>query len=100
MVMDFLSRKKEFLDRLLVEKRDYCVVEVRNGAPFLNQDYNQTLYFWVEKGTGIEGLPCYEDERYRFLGYEDSVSGRIISNGSVIQEDCVLEGIWEEKDAG
>lgn len=100
MVKDFLSRKKEFLDRLWVEKRDYCVVEVRNEAPFLNQDYNQTLYFWVERGTEIQGLPQYRDEGYRFDGYEDIKSGQIISDGSVIGEDCVLEGRWTKKDAG
>ena len=49
MVREFLSAKREFLYGLFTEHRDYCVVEVRNDAPFLNQDYNQTMYYWVDK---------------------------------------------------
>jgi hypothetical protein len=96
MVREFLLQKKDFLDRLWVEKRDFCVVEVRNEAPFLNQDYNQTLYYWVEKGTPLAGLPRYEMEGYDFTGYFDRESGENISEGALICEDCILEGIWEE----
>lgn len=96
-VKEFLSEKKDFLDKLWVEKRDYCVVEVKNEAPFLNQDYNQTLYYWVERGTAMEGLPCYENEGYRFYGYRDPETGRTVSDGDIIDKDCTLEGVWEEK---
>ena len=82
-------------DSLWVEKRDYCVVEVRNDAPFLNQDYNQTLYYWVPRGEPIEGLPGYEQEGYRFLGYRDRDTGQIVSDGAVIGKDCILEAEWE-----
>lgn len=95
-VKEFLSRKLEFLNRLFIEKREYCVVEVRNDAPFLNQDYNQTIYYWVEKGTAIEGLPQYETEEYKFKGYFEIDSGQSIADGSIIWEDCVLKGIWED----
>ncbi len=94
-VRDFLASKKDFLDSLWVEKRDYCVVEVRNDAPFLNQDYNQTLYYWVPRGEPIEGLPGYEQEGYRFLGYRDRDTGQIVSDGAVIGKDCILEAEWE-----
>lgn len=96
MVRDFLLEKKDFLDRLWVEKRDYCVVEIRNDAPFLNQDYNQTLYFWVERGKPLEGLPRYETEGYVFAGYFNRENGEKAEDGTVIYEDCVLEGIWEQ----
>lgn len=96
MVREFLLQKKDFLDKLWVEKRDFCVVEVRNEAPFLNQDYNQTLYYWVEKGKPLEGLPRYEGEGYDFQGYFNRESGEKTGEGTVIWEDCVLEGIWEQ----
>lgn len=96
-VRDFLASKKEFLDSLWVEKEDYCVVEVRNEAPFLNQDYNQTLYYWVPRGESIEGLFGYEQEGYRFLGYRDRDTGQMVSDGAVIGKDCILEAEWEIK---
>ncbi|MDE7333543.1 MAG: CotH kinase family protein [Lachnospiraceae bacterium] len=92
MVREFLLEKKDFLDKLWVEKRDYCVVEVRNDAPFLNQDYNQTLYYWVERGKPLEELPRYE--MYHFAGYVNRENGEQVVEGTVIYEDCVLEGIW------
>lgn len=96
MVRQFLLEKKDFLDKLWVEKRDYCVVEVKNEAPFLNQDYNQTLYYWVERGTPLEGLPQYEAEGYNFTGYFSRESGERTEEGALIFEDCILEGIWEQ----
>lgn len=96
MVRQFLLEKKDFLDKLWVEKRDYCVAVVKNDAPFLNQDYNQTLYYWVEKGKPIEGLPHYEAEGYDFIGYFNPENGKRIEDGTMIFEDCVLEGKWEE----
>lgn len=96
MVRQFLLEKKDFLDKLWVEKRDYCVAVVKNDAPFLNQDYNQTLYYWVEKGKPIEGLPHYEAEGYDFIGYFNPENGKIIEDGTMIFEDCVVEGKWEE----
>ena len=96
MVRQFLLEKKDFLDKLWVEKRDYCVAVVKNDVPFLNQDYNQTLYYWVEKGKPIEGLPHYEAEGYDFIGYFNPENGKRIEDGTMIFEDCVLEGKWEE----
>ena len=97
MVRDFLSEKKEFLDKLWVEGKDFCIVEVRNDAPFLNQDYNQTIYYWIERGQPMEGLPCYETEEYRFLGYKNE-KGENVAEGSIITEDAVLSGEWIKAD--
>lgn len=94
MVREFLSAKREFLYGLFAEHRDYCVVEVRNDAPFLNQDYNQTIYYWVEKGTAIEGLPLIQKDGYEFYGYIDLSSGEKIENGTIIDRDCVVAGNW------
>ena len=94
MVREFLSAKREFLYGLFTEHRDYCVVEVRNDAPFLNQDYNQTIYYWVEKGTAIEGLPLIQKDGYEFYGYTDCSSGEKIENGTIIDRDCVVAGNW------
>ena len=93
----FLSEKKEFLDKLWVEGKDFCIVEVRNDAPFLNQDYNQTIYYWIERGQPMEGLPCYETEEYRFLGYKNE-KGENVAEGSIITEDAVLYGEWIKAD--
>lgn len=95
-VKEFLAQKLEFLNKLWIEKKDFCVVEVRNDAPFLNQDYNQTIYYWVEKDTVMKGLPLYENEEYEFKGYFMQDSGQQITDGSVITGDCVLIGIWEQ----
>lgn len=94
MVKDFLIRKKNFLDKLWVEQREFCIVEVRNDAPFLNADYNQTMYYWVEKGTAIENLPSIQESGYIFCGYTDCCSGEKIENGTLIYADCTLEGKW------
>lgn len=93
MVREFLAEKKNFLDRLWVEGRDFCIVEVRCDAPFLNQDYNQTMYYWIERGQPIEGLPVHETEGYRFMGYQNE-KGESVADGSIITEDTVLEGEW------
>lgn len=95
MVKNFLSEKRSFLYGLLIENRDYCIVEIRNEAPFLNQDYNQTLYDWVERGTAISNLPKYYGDGYEFKGYYDVDTGQLIENGTFIYRDCILEGIWE-----
>ena len=71
-------------------------MEVRNDAPFLNQDYNQTVYYWVERGTAIENLPLYQESGYEFAGYYDKEKGNLITDGSLIYEDCILEGRWEQ----
>lgn len=93
MVKEFLSKKKEFLDKLWVEGKDFCIIEVRNDAPFLNQDYNQTIYYWIERGQPMEGLPCYETEEYQFLGYKNQ-KGERVADGSIITEDAILVGEW------
>lgn len=98
-IKDFMSRKMDFLDKLWIEEREFCVVEVRNPAPFLNQEYNQTLFYWVEKGTTIQTLPEYEDQGYRFEGYYDISSHELIANGSRIEEDRILEGVWTQEGA-
>lgn len=93
-IKDFMSRKLAFLDKLWIEERDFCVVEIRNPAVFLNQNYNQTLYYWVERGTAIEGLPNYEHQNFRFQGYFDVETGELVTDGVVIESDCVIEGVW------
>ncbi len=96
-IRDFMSRKLAFLDKLWIEGCDFCVVEVRNPAEFLNPGYNQTLYYWVEKGMPLEGLPNYEHPDFDFEGYYDVKTGQLVQNGSIIEQDCVLEGIWSRK---
>lgn len=98
-VKDFMARKMEFLDKLWIEGREFCVVEIRNSAPFLNPEYNQTLYYWVEKGMPIQNLPEYENAGYRFEGYYALDSHELIANGSRIDENRILEGIWIEEGA-
>lgn len=95
MVKDYLTKKKEFLDKLWIEHVDFCVVEVRNDLPILNQDYNQTLYFWVERGTEISGLPYYETEEGNPVSYVDMNTGEMVFDGTVIWEDCVLEAVFK-----
>lgn len=95
MVRSFLLAKMDFLDRLWIDHREFCIVEVRNDAPFLNQDYNQTLYYWVEKGSAIEALPCMEEGNYQFKGYVDQTSRQIVTSQTPITRDCILEGVWE-----
>jgi len=96
-VTDFMTRKLDFLDKLWIENREFCVVEVRNSAPFLDQGYNQTLYYWVERGTAIRNLPCYENEEYEFEGYFDKDYGELISDGFIIEYNRIVEGHWKEK---
>lgn len=93
-IEDFLSRKLAFLDKLWLENREFCVVEIQNPAPFLNQSYNQTLYYWVEKGTPIQNLPCYETEEYPFEGYYDVENGELVTDGVIIEYNRVIEGRW------
>ena len=69
MVREFLAGKKDFLDRLWVEHKDFCV---------------------------IEGLPCYETEEYQFLGYKNQ-NGESIEDGSIIVGDDILHGEWEKR---
>lgn len=97
-VKDFMSRKLTFLDRLWIEEVDFCVVEIRNAASFLNQDYNQTLYYWVERGTAIENLPSYEDNGFRFEGYFDTETGERVEDGTIIDSDLVIEGVWTKEE--
>lgn len=93
-IEDFLSRKLAFLDKLWLENREFCVVEIQNSAPFLNQGYNQTLYYWVEKGTPIQNLPCYETEEYPFEGYYDVENGELVTDGVIIEYNRVIDGRW------
>ncbi len=96
-VRDFMERKLDFLDKLWIENREFCIVEVRNSAPFLDQGYNQTLYYWVEKGTAIQNLPCYENEEYEFEGYFDKDYGDLITDGFIIEYNRIVEGRWTER---
>lgn len=98
-IKDFMARKLAFLDKLWIEEKEFCIVEVRNPATFLDQGYNQTLYYWVEKGMPIEKLPSYEHEDFHFDGYYDTESGELVTNETVIENDRVIEGIWT-KEAG
>lgn len=97
-VKDFMSRKLAFLDKLWIEERDFCIVEIRNPATFLDQGYNQTLYYWVEKGTAIERLPDYQHEDFVFEGYFDIETGEPVTDGTIIEKDRAIEGVWRERD--
>lgn len=93
-IKDFMSRKIAFLDELWIEECDFYIVEVRNPAGFLDQGYNQTLYYWVKTGCPITGLPCYEEQGYRFEGYFDIETGESVADGTIIDRDRVIEGVW------
>lgn len=93
-IKDFMARKIVFLDELWIEECDFFVVEVRNPAEFLDQGYNQTLYYWVKQGSPITELPCYEEPGYRFEGYFDIETGEPVTDGTVIESDRVIEGVW------
>ncbi|MBD5548946.1 MAG: hypothetical protein HDQ97_16440 [Lachnospiraceae bacterium] len=97
MVRNFLAEKKDFLDKLWVEHADFCIVEVKNESVILNQDYNQTVYFWVERGTPILGLSQFESISGENFYYVDADTKEIITDGTVVWEDRVLEGIWEQE---
>lgn len=96
MVYDFLVKKRQLLQGIFVENRSYCVVEIRNEAPFLNEDYNQTVYEWVEKGDTITYLPEYEQEGYCFKGYYNMQNGQKVTKDTPVYEDCIIEGIFEQ----
>ena len=93
-IRDFMSRKIAFLDKLWLEEREFCIVEVRNPAEFLDQGYNQTLFYWVEEGEELQNLPSYEKEGYRFEGYFDVDTGELVADGTLIDRNRVIEGIW------
>ena len=95
-IKDFMSRKIAFLDELWIEECDFYIVEVRNPAEFLDQGYNQTLYYWVKQGHPITGLPCYEEQGYRFEGYFDIETGEPVADGIIIERDRVIEGVWTQ----
>lgn len=95
MVKDFLEKKEDFLDKLWIEHADFCVVKAENKSHALNQDYNQTLYFWVEKGKPIEGLSKYEIRDGQVFYYVDINTGEVVTDGTIIWEDLVLDAAWE-----
>ena len=51
------------------------------------------MYYWIERGQPIEGLPVHETEGYRFMGYQNE-KGESVADGSIITEDTVLTGEW------
>lgn len=93
MVKDFLEKKKEFLDRLWIDHADFCVVEVKNESEILNQDYYQTVYFWVERGTPISGLSQYETRDGAHFYYVDADTKEVVTQDTIIWEDQVLEAV-------
>ncbi|GFI01727.1 hypothetical protein IMSAGC005_00551 [Lachnospiraceae bacterium] len=97
MVKDFLSEKKEFLDKLWIEQVDFCVVEVKNESQALNQDYYQTVYFWVERGTPIADLASYETIDGAHFYYVDADTGEAVTQDTIIWEDRVLEAVWMQE---
>ena len=79
---------------------DFFIVEVRNPAEFLDQGYNQTLYYWVKQGSPISQLPCYEEPGYQFEGYFDIETGEPVKDGTIIERDRVIEGVWIQEGIG
>lgn len=98
-VKDFMFRKLDFLDQLWIEEREFCIVEIHNSASFLNQGYNQTLYYWVEKGTPLTRLPSYEQEGFSFEGYFDIETSERVEDGTIINSDLVIEGVWIKEES-
>lgn len=96
-VKDFMSRKLNFLDKLWIEGREFCIVEVRNEVPILDHGHSQTLYYWVERGTAIHHLPHYETEEWQFDGYYDKDYHDLIYNGFIIEYHRIVEGHWTQK---
>lgn len=96
-VKEYMAQKLIFLDKLWIENKEFCIVEIRNSVEFLDPWYNQTLYYWVEKNTPIDKLPCYETDKFSFDGYYHVVTGELITNGTIIHEDCVIEGKWTKE---
>lgn len=94
MVKDFLEKKKEFLDKLWIDHIDFCVVEVRNESEILNQDYFQTVYFWIERGTPISDLAQYETINGERFYYVDADTREVVTQDTVIWGDRVLEAVW------
>lgn len=98
MVKQYLTEKKEFLDRIWIEKKEYCIVEVKREAPFLNMDYNQTLYYWVEKGQPLPAILDEDREDSVFLGCFDDADGELYVAGTPVMNDLVLTARWEQKE--
>ena len=80
-----------------IEHKEFCVVEVKNEAPFLNSDYNNTLYYWVEKGKAFLGKPVETNDHYEFMGYADVTGEAVIKDNIIIERDCILKSVWKEK---
>lgn len=98
MVKEYLTEKKDFLDGIWIEKKEYCIVEVKREAPFLNMDYNQTLYYWVEKGQPLPAILDEDREDSVFLGCFDDADGQQYVAGTPIMSDLVLTARWEQKE--
>ena len=98
MVKQYLTEKKEFLDSIWIEKEEYCIVEVKRRAPFLNEDYNQTLYYWVEKGQPLPAILDEDREDSVFLGCFDDGDGQQYVAGTPVMDDLVLVARWEQKE--
>lgn len=98
MVKQYLTEKKEFLDSIWIEKKEYCIVEVKRRAPFLNEDYNQTLYYWVEKGQPLPAILDEDREDSVFLGCFDDEDGQQYVAGTPVMDDLVLVARWEQKE--
>ena len=98
MVKQYLTEKKEFLDSIWIEKKEYCIVEVKRRAPFLNEDYNQTLYYWVEKGQPLPVILDEDREDSVFLGCFDDKDGQQYVAGTPVMNDLILVARWEQKE--
>ena len=98
MVKQYLTEKKEFLDSIWIEKKEYCIVEVKRRASFLNEDYNQTLYYWVEKGQPLPVILDEDREDSVFLGCFDAEDGQQYVAGTPVMDDLVLVARWEQKE--
>lgn len=95
MVDGFLREKMEFLDALFIEEKPFCVVVVENEAPYLNKDWPQTRYYWIEKGDCIGNLSWTNQDGYYFDTFAIKGTDTIVTEDMQVLEDMIIETIWE-----
>ena len=63
-----------------------------------SEDYNQTLYYWVEKGQPLPAILDEDREDSVFLGCFDDEDGQQYVAGTPVMDDLVLVARWEQKE--